>query len=265
MSLLVLAAAAILMFGTSAPAEDSLRPPAFKQFEDAGGTVEFLGASHGLDGWIVKDAKGDVKTTVYTTPDGAMVSGLLFFPDGTSETAKQLEAYRQRITGSQEAAPGAKDSNSKSEKLYAETEKAGWVGLGNTTAPYLYMFMNVTCDHCQDFWKDMAGAVKDGKLQVRLVPYGKTEANRDGGAALLSAENPETAWESFVAGDKSVLSKDKIKADNYQKIDANTAMVDSWKLAGPPFTLYRRPGDGILTALVGRPDNVMLLLAEFLK
>ena len=235
-----------------------------KQFEDAGGTVDFIGTDHGLDGWIVKNPKGNIQT-VYTTSDGALVSGMLFFPDGTSETAKQLEAYHKRITGSQEAAPGAANSSSKSEKLYAETEKAGWVGLGSSAAPYIYIFMNVNCDHCQNFWKDLAGPVKDGKLQVRLVPYGTAAENRDGAAALLSVENPLEAWNSYVAGDKMVLSKDKVKDSNYQKIDANTAMVNSWKLSGPPFTLYRRPGDGILTAVVGRPDNVMLLLAEFLK
>ena len=154
----------ILLSAASAPAQDSLRSPALKKFEDAGGTVDFIGTAHGLDGWIVKNAQGEVKTTVYTTQDGAMVSGMLFSPDGIDETAKQLEDYHRRITGSQDAAPGAKDSSSsKSEKLYAEVEKAGWVGLGKSDAPYLYVFMNVNCDHCQDFWKDLETTVKEGK------------------------------------------------------------------------------------------------------
>jgi hypothetical protein len=253
-------------FAEDASAPETLRSPALKQFENAGGTVDFIGTAHGLDGWVVKDAKGDVKTTVYTTQDGAMVSGMMFSADGdTNETAKQLEFYHRKITGSQEAAPGAEKSSSKSEKLYALVEKAGWVAMGSSSAPYIYVFMNVDCDHCRDFWKDLQGAVNDGKLQVRLVPYGKVPENRDGGAALLSVEDPQKAWAAYVSGDKGVLDKSKAKDDGYQKIDANTAMVNDWKLSGPPFTLYRRPADGVLTAIVGRPDNVMLLLAEFIK
>ncbi len=258
-------AALLLLTVTAASAQESLRSPALKQFEDDGGTVEFLGTSHGLDGWVAKNSKGEVKTVVYTTQDGAMIAGMMFSQEGNNETKKQLEEYHSRVTGSQQAAPGADKSSSKSEKLYAEVEKAGWVSLGSSSAPYLYIFMNVNCDHCQDFWKDMEGAVKDGKLQVRLVPFGTSADNRDGGAALLSAEKPQDAWTAYVAGDKTALGKDKAKDENYQKIDANTALVRTWKLSGPPFTLYRRPGDGILTAIVGRPDNIMLLLAEFIK
>ena len=257
--------AAALLSIAPVSAQESLRSPVLKQYEDKGGTVDFIGSAHGLDGWVVKDSKGDVKTTVYTMPDGAMVSGMLFSADGTSETQKQLEAYHNRFTGSQDAAPGAEKSLSKSEKLYAETEKAGWVRMGNSTVPYIYVFMNVNCDHCQNYWKDLESAIKNGTLQVRLVPYGASSENRDGGAALLSVDTPEEAWNSYIAGDNSALSKDKIKEGSYQKIDTNTAMVKSWKLAGPPFTLYRRPGDGLLTAIIGRPENIMLLLAEFLK
>lgn len=262
----------ICLTAANAPADEasssvptSLRSPALKQYEDAGGSVDFIGTAHGLDGWVVKDAKGEVKTTVYTTQDGAMVSGLLFSAEGANETATQLEAYHQRITGSQAAVPGAEKSTSKSEKLYAEVEKAAWVSLGNPTAPYLYIFMNVDCDHCQDFWKDLENTVNEGKLQVRLVPYGEKPDNRDGGAALLSVDEPQKVWIAYLSGDKSALGKDKAKDEGYKKLDANTAMVKEWKLGGPPFTLYRRPADGALTAIVGRPDNVMLLLAEFIK
>jgi protein-disulfide isomerase len=263
-----LAVAAFLLAATGlACAQETLRSPALKQFEAAGGSVDFIGSAHGLDGWVVKDDKGVVKTTVYTTQDGAMVAaGMLFSADGaTNETTQQLQAYHQRISGAQTAAPGADASSSKSEKLYAQAEKAGWVALGNSSAPYIYMFMNVSCDHCQDFWKELYGAVEGGKLQVRLVPYGKTDINRDGGAALLSSDNPLKSWTDYVSGDKTALGKDKAKDDGYHKIDANTALVADWKLPGPPFTLYRRPADGVLTAVVGRPENAMLLLAEFIK
>jgi protein-disulfide isomerase len=227
----LLAAGLFLLSVTAASAQvspgsapESLRSPALKQFEDDGGTVEFIGTAHGLDGWVARNSKGEVKTTVYTTPDGAMVAGMLFASDGTNETAKQLEAYHGRITGSQAAAPGAENSSSKAEKLYAEVEKAGWVSFGNSQAPYLYIFMNVNCDHCQDFWKDLESTVQDNKLQVRLVPYGTSEENRDGGAALLSVANPQEVWSAYISGDKTALGKDKAKDEGYQKLDADRSL-----------------------------------------
>jgi hypothetical protein len=240
------------------------RPAVLKKFEEDGNKVEFIGNAYGMDGWMISNAK-DQMQTVYTNAEGALVLGILFSPDGVAETQKQLEAYKQRASGSQAAAPAAEQSSSRSEKFYAETEKAAWVALGDSKAPYLYAFINVNCGHCQLFWKDIEGPVKEGKLQVRLVPYGETEANRDGGAALLSAEHPDEAWSAYVSGDKAALSKDKIKAEAYDKIAANTVLAKSGKFGTPPFTLYRRPGDGILTAIAGRPENTMLLLAEFLK
>jgi len=258
--------AGALLTATYSFAQTSERHPVLKKFEEAGGKIDFIGNAYGMDGWIVTNPQDKV-LTAYTTPEGGLIVGMLFAPDGTSETQKQLEAYHARISGNaQTAAPGAeKSDSSKSEKLYAETEKAGWVALGDSHAPYLYMFMNVNCDHCQEFWKDLSGAVGDNRLQVRLVPYGTAPANREGGAALLSADNPMAAWQAYVSGDKTALAKEKAKDDAFAKIDANTAMVKAWNLSGPPFTLYRKPGDGTLAAVVGRPENPMLLMAEFLK
>jgi thiol:disulfide interchange protein DsbG len=264
--LFLLVMAGLLGAAPAAFAQAQSNNPVFTELKKAGGSVEFIGNAYGMDGWIVKDPKGDVKTTLYTTPEGAVIAGMLFAPDGTSETQKQMEAYKKRIDGaSQEPAPGAEKSSARSEKFYAEAEKAGWVALGDNQAPYLYVFMNVNCDHCQAFWKDLESFVDGGKMQVRLIPFGKEPANRDGGAALLSVDNPEAAWKAYAGGDKTALSKDKIKGDAYAKIDANTAMANTWKLAEVPFTLYRRPGDGTLSVILGRPDNPLLLLAEFIK
>ncbi len=259
-----LALAAGLFFSAPSFAQDAPRPAILSQFQKAGGTVTYIGSAHGLDGWIVKNPKGQVQT-VYTTADGALVAGMLFGPDGMSITEKQLAAYHDKLTGAQAPLPGAQKAPGGAEKLYAETAKAGWVALGQSSAPYMYVFMNVACDHCQAYWKALAGAVKDGELQVRLVPYGKEAVNRDGGAALLSVADPAAAWASYLGGDGAALAKDKATPAAYAKIDANTALADKWKLPGPPFSLFRRPSDGKLMAFAGTPSNMMLLLADFLK
>jgi len=261
---LFLAVAGLLLAASAAFAQKAARHPVLQKFEAEGNKVEFLGNAYGLDGWVVINAKGGVQY-VYTTPEGALLIGMLFAPDGALETGKQVKAYKQRAEGAQAAAPGAENSASKSEKLYMEAEKSGWVALGDSHAPYLYVFFNVSCNHCQNFMKDIDASIRAGKMQVRLVPYGAVEENRDGAAALLSVEHPDEAWRAYAAGDHAALGKDKIKDGAYLKVDANTALVNRWKLPGPPFTLYRRPADGVITAITGRPENTLLLPAEFLK
>ena len=248
------------------PSEATL-PPAIQKMKDRGGTVYFLGHSYGVDGWrITKDNDETKSMYVYVTPEGGVLMGILLRPDGTNETGAQIEALRAKMGGGQAAVPGAdKSSALKTERLYAEIEKAGWVRAGDDKAPYIYVFMNTLCDHCQEFWKELQDPIKSGKLQVRLVPFGQVEDNRLSGAALLSVDNPAAAWDAFIGGDKSALSKDKIKDGMLARIDANTALFRDWKLQGPPFTLYRKPSDGTLAAMVGKPDNTLLLLADVMK
>lgn len=263
-TLLLLLTAGLLFSPHLSFAQKTERHPILQKFETEGAKVEFLGNAYGMDGWVVIHPKGGVQY-VYVTPEGGLLIGMLFAPDGALETMKQVRAYKERAEGVQTATPGADKSSLKSEKLYAEAEKSGWVAIGDKSAPYMYIFINVSCDSCQKFLKELDNAVKAGKLQLRLVPYGAVEINRDGAAALLSAEDPYESWQAYVSGDRAALDKNKIKGDAYAKIDANTDMVRNWKLAGPPFTLYRRPADGIITAVIGQPDNIMLLQAEFLK
>lgn len=258
-----LIAGLLMQAGIAAAAKDQ-RHPELQKFEKTGGSVEFLGHALGLDGWLLLTKDGGARYA-YTTPEGGLVLGMLVNPEGAVETVNQLKAYRAKMDGEQKALPGAEKGGSKSEQLYAAVEKSGWVALGRKDAPYLYMFMNVTCEHCQGFWKDLQSSVEKGKLQVRLVPFGKQSANRDGGAALLSADDPASAWRDFLAGKKEALGKDRIKPEALARVDANTALADNWKLGGTPFTLYRKTADGTVLAVVGRPANVMLVLADLLK
>ncbi|MCK5556657.1 MAG: hypothetical protein KAI76_10500 [Alphaproteobacteria bacterium] len=263
---LLLLTTGILMTALPSFAQKAGNPALLKQFEAAGGKIDFLGTAYGMDSWIITDKKDEKKVQfAYATPEGALILGMMYAPDGTLETRKQLEALKQRTEGSQAAAPGAENSQLKAEKFYAKTEKANWIAIGDSQAPYLYIFINANCGDCHKYWNDLEDSIKEGKLQVRLVPFGEQLGNRNGGAALLSVENSEEAWRSYIDGNTAALSKDKIKDGAYQKIKENNMLAKNWKEGAAPFTLYRRPGDGILTAIVGRPDNTLLLLTEFLK
>ena len=263
---LLLLATGILLVSLPSFAQKAGKPALLKQFEDSGGTLNFLGNAYGMDGWIITDKNDEKKVQfAYATPEGALILGTMYAPDGKMETKKQLKALKERQDGSQAAAPGAENSSLKAERFYAKTEKANWVALGDSQAPYLYVFINIKCASCQLFWKDLKSSVKEKKLQVRLIPYGGKKGNRNSGAALLSVENPEEAWRAYLEGDTTALGKDKIKDGAYQKINENNILVKEWKRGKRPFTIYRKPKDGEITAIVGYPDNVLLLLTEFLK
>lgn len=253
-------------FSGAAVAAENLRHPELQKFAEEGGEVEFLGHAYGLDGWLLAK-EGLPPRTVYTTPEGGMVIGMLVNPEGIVETTDQLVAFKAKADGSQAALPGAdKSQASKTERFYAETESAAWVKAGADDAPYIYMFMNTGCDHCQKFWKELQPLIKGGKLQVRLLPFGVNEINRSGGAALLSVEDPAAAWQQYIDGKQEVLSKDKIKEGTLAAIDANTKLLANWKIKGtPPFTLYRSLNTGKITAILGAPENTMLMMADLLK
>lgn len=288
-------AAAIAVMLAAAPALAAKdagpdKPPAKRhaeidRFEKDGGTVVYLGRKLGLDGWIL--ARGDDQRYAYTTEEGGIILGVLMDADGKLVTGDQVMEYQEQLktltaTGAAPApepqmtrAPEAvkkpaekkpeKPPATKVERLFAAVEKSNWVKAGDDDAPPLYIFINVNCDHCQSYWKDLDNAVKEGLVQVRLIPYGKEPANREGGAALLSVDEPARAWGIYMSGGKGALGKDKIKGDAQKKLDANTALVNEWKLKGPPFSLYRRTTDDEIIALVGRPKNPMVVLADLMK
>lgn len=246
--------------GLAQAAAPDKMPAVLKRFQTEGATVEPLGKSHGLEGWIVTNPKGEAHYA-YTTSDGAVLVGMLFAPDGTMETAQQILAYQEK----KGLARGEPPPMPKAEQLYTALEKSGWVALGDKKAPPIYAVINVACDHCKEFWKDIESAVTAGKVQLRLVPYGSVEENRTGGAALLSADDPDKAWRAYMDGDAAALVAEKAAKESYEKLDGNTALTKEWRLPGPPFILYRRPSDSVVTAIAGRPENVALLLSEFTK
>lgn len=250
----------------SSPAAANLKHPELKKFVDDGGNVDFLGNLYGLDGWLLSKADAEPRT-VYTSPEGGMVMGILLNPDGTVQTNSQLAALKARLDGSQAAMPGAEKANgTKTERLYAEIEKARWIKVGRDDAPYIYMIINIACPHCQEYWKDLQPAVKAGKLQLRVMPFGAAKENREGGAALLSVSDPAAAWQKFIDGDASALSKDKAVIDMYGAVDENTKLLNKWKFRGAaPFTVYRKISNGEIVAIVGRPQNTMLLQADLIR
>lgn len=268
---LMFSAALLLATVTGAAAQDNpqARHAELQKFEQSGGKVEYMGYKMGLDAWLLTKPDGAVMTA-YTTKEGGLVVGTLFEADGTSATVGQMAALSARQDGAQDALPGAllpDSSASRAERFYAEIEnKAAWGESGAKDAPYIYLLFNADCDHCKDFWVDIRNHVKNGAVRVRFVPWGAAEANRVGGAALLSSPDPAKSWTDFVDGKREALGADKVKDGAIAAVDANTAMVKRWGVDKYlPFLIYRRPADGKITAVLGPPQNMMLLLADIAK
>lgn len=160
------------------------------------------------------------------------------------------------------ASPSA--GGGKAEQFYALTEKANWVQVGSRDAPHMYVFINPTCEHCIAYWKALRMSVDNGTLALRLVPFGALEQNRKLGAALLGSPDPAKAWRDFVEGKLSAMPLSLATPDTLKKIDDNTALWGKMGLTqAPPFSLYRAPADGKIRAVIGKPDNVMMLIADF--
>ena len=228
-----------------------------------------MGYKLGLDSWLLTKADGTVMTA-YTTKEGGLIVGTLFETDGTSATTGQMAALSDRQSGAQDALQGAMlpdSSATRAERFYAEIEnKSAWGESGAKDAPYVYLLFNADCDHCKDFWVEVRDQVKNGALKVRFVPWGAAEANRVGGAALLSSADPAAAWSAFIDGKREALAADKVKDGAIAAVDANTAMVKRWGVDKYlPFLIYRRPADGKITAVLGPSQNIMLFMADIAK
>lgn len=246
----------------------NIRHPELDKFKAEGGVIEYIGHAYGLDGWLLT-REGISPRTAYTTAEGGLVIGSLVSPEGTVETMTQLHALKAKMEGAQDALPGAEDpksQTSKAEHFYAVLEKrSAWVQSGPEDAPYLYILMNVNCDHCKEYWKELEPAVKQGKLQVRFVPFGQAALNREGGAAMMSSADPGAAWSDFIAGKPDALAKSKIVDGALAAVDANTALVKQYGIAATPFTIYRRLDDAKLMVVAGKPSNMMMLRADLAK
>jgi len=235
-----------------------------------GYTVEYLGEEFGLSGWAVTNEKGGV-SYYYVTPQGGIVMGLMWGADGSLRTESQLNALRARMQDGSQAAMAIQDGDQKkdapkSELMYADVEKSNWLSIGDTAAPYIYIFVNPTCHHCHTYWTDrLKSEVDAGNIQVRLIPFGSTEGNRISSAAFLQSDNPQADWQKFVDGNVDVYSAEDATDEGYQKTDENLKLAAKWQLPSVPFSIYRAPKDGRIKIISGVPDNMMLLMADFVR
>lgn len=266
-----------LTLSCGAMAQTAAEPPMPKVLQSLvadGAQYRYLGPNQGVHGWLfIKDGR---EQYFYVTPDGqAIISGLLYAPQGEVITSRQIQQLRQREgaaidrlatpekfteSGMPKTAPG----QSKSDLLLQQVEDGNWFKLGSDKAPVVYSFIDPQCHHCHDFLKTVRDGkyIEDGKIQLRLLPVGiVNEESILQSAALLIDSNPGAKLFEAIDGKKGAIPA---PLDiNTQSVQQNLSIMQAWKLKATPFIIYKDK-TGKVKIINGTPQDIKELVGELL-
>lgn len=252
-------------------------PEALQALADRGAQLRYLGAEHGMDGWIAI-YQGQEQYYYVTADKKAFVTGLMFGNDGrpiTIDQVKNLQAQSgdvldllaadqpetQSVPEAPESVVSTMAMKSPSERLFAEVERSNWLVLGDSKAPVLYSFVDPNCPHCHDFINDIlkAGYIDNGALQVRLIPVGFQNGSLAQASFLLASPDGADRYVKYLDGDTDALPA---KSDvSTQAVQKNMALMQAWKFNVTPLTIYRS-GSGEVKILRGRAKDLSALVAD---
>ena len=250
-----------------------------------GARILTLGERGGLQGHFVELANGDAYG-LYVTPDGHAVTGLLYGPDGTLLTGRQIEAARGERGEAAEtlAAHGARRAARDSEvsaadwragaeetaggfaHAYADGPEASFVeapGQGSLllrrsldafgfslgrTGPVAVVFADPGCRWSRSAVARLARLALDGRLRLHAVPVGVLgSASAREAAAIASAADPAMAWFEGAAGPAS--------PEGGRRIARNNALFDAWGAGAVPLIAWRT-AEGRVAHRLGDIDDL---------
>ena len=274
--LAVLSIFAVVSFSNSSFAQqaDPLPelPEPIQNLVNEGAQIRYLGKDHGLDGWLT--IKNGVEQYFYVMPDrSAFTMGVLFDKTGKLVTVEQVNRLRSEgdtlldtlaefpIPDENATKNEAFEFKTPAEQMFSDIEKSNWVGLGIPGAPVLYSFIDPQCPHCHEFIKRVsdAGYLKDGKMQLRMIPVGFRDETRAQSAFLIATPNPQERWFKHMEGDETALpAKTEI---NQQGVQRNLAVMQSWKFDVTPMIVYRdRKGE--VKIVRGTPGDLEAVISD---
>jgi thiol:disulfide interchange protein DsbG len=259
-----------------APSPDAIST--LRIFKNNGAEVHYLGRMFGLDGWLI--SKDQNMQVVYTTLDGqGTVVGVLYGPDGSKETSKQLAAAQQsglaipgisptgEVAGTPAAAPAAGDSGQgpPSERLMHDVETSTYLKFGPDDAPILYVFADPRCHFCHDYWDTLTTQfLPQNHLQLRIIPVAILGADSVTEAeGIISSPNPSDLWAQVENGILAGLPS-TMAADAAMKIQTNNNIMVRWKMSGTPYSVYRGK-DGKVKVVYAVPSDVAQVVADLGK
>ena len=221
-------------------------PALIEALRGNGAAATSLGETSGLDGWLV-ERPGEAPYTVYLTDDGHAVLGLLYAPDGTLLSDRQIEAAPG---GAAEegtmASPGTREAD-----LVDRAAAAFGFTLG-AAGPEVAVFADPECGFSRAAVAALGERALDGGLRLRVVPVallGAAAARR--AAGIAASPEPALAWfdDAFPP-----------TAAGAERIAANNALFDAAGGTGTPLVVWRT-GTGVARH-EGAPADVDAWLAE---
>ena len=244
-----------------------------------------LGERSGLAGYLVTRTNGEVYT-LYITPDGHGIVGLLYAPDGGLVTGAQVATATAALKG-QIALPAAAAGafvptprTSGGGKAAAPPSRppviAGSMGAGRDLAALLrdsgqgfgftlakagssarsvVVFGDPACPWSRSAVARLGEQALAGRLRLRVLPVALLgEASARWAAGVASASDPALAWFAKTPGAAS--------ADGARHIERNNALFSAWGERSVPLILWR-DRDGRISRRAGDIGDVEAWLAEF--
>ena len=224
-------------------------PPPLAALRDA--ELAPLGRAGVLDGWLVRKPDGSV-LTLYAAPDGHVVAGLLYGPDGLELTGRQLEQTPQAseladVVGTigtiSTAASTAADDRA---ALFARSLEAAAFTVGSA-GPDLVAFIDPGCP-----WSRQAAAVLgqlalDGRFRLHALPVGVMSPESHAQAArILASPRPGLAW----------YRSSPATAEDIPRLEANNALWRAFGADAVPWLAWRGR-DGAIHTHAGLPADFM--------
>lgn len=240
--------------------------PLITALRAGGARVMALGQRGGLEGHFVELADGDAYG-LYLTADGHAVAGLLYGPDGSLLTGRQIAAARNESGGAAEATAlqpvrdsarvgevstpgGLRGGDLRSdaadqlahaygddpavpgvEALFERSVSAFGFSLGRT-GPAVAVFADPGCRWSRAAVARLGGAALEGRLRLRVVPVGVLgAASAREAAAIASAGDPALAW---FEGTHAAAT-----AAGARRIERNNALFDAWEAGAVPLIAWR--------------------------
>lgn len=251
-------------------------PAPIQTLVDQGAQIRYLGNAHGFDSWLT--IKGGQEQYFYVPPGGeAFVMGLLFDKNGQLLTVDQVQNLRQQGDTLLDSLAGEFSSpadqslqasvieeefefKTPGEQLYHDIRESNWVALGEAGAPVLYSFIDPQCPHCHAFINDLRQQfLPAGRIQLRMIPVGRTEESVAQAAFLLAAPDAQARWFAHMDGqDDAIPARSEI---NQQGVQRNISIMQSWKFDVTPMSIYRAK-DGTVKIIKGRPADVASVIND---
>ena len=250
------AIAVAVCMASSAPAADA--PGVIEELRDNGAVATALGERSGLQGWLVERV-GEAPYTVYVTQDGHAVLGLLYAPDGSLLSDRQIDAaLRRGAVGSAAGDTGKEGRMASPATREADLVDRAAAAFGFTLGargPRVAVFADPECGFSRAAVAKLGERALDGGLRLRVVPVallGAAAARR--AAGIAASPEPALAWfdDAFPP-----------TAAGAERIAANNALFDAAGGTGTPLVVWRT-ANGVARQ-EGAPADVDGLLAEIAR